>query len=568
MTDRPLRILLVSDANMGNLAATLRAEPSSPAIVVTEAPYGSVLPTLMDPLAPIWAERPDLSVVWTRPEGVLGGIARAVAGERVPGGVVDQEVDAFTDAVAAAAPLARWTLVPSWVPPFGTRGLGIADLHETAGVRALLSRANHRLTTRLRDIPDCWVVDGAAWAEAAGGARGDRRLWYAGKIPFPTPVFRAAARDIRAFLRAATGRSRKVIILDLDNTLWGGVVGETGWQGLRLGGHDPIGEAFVDFQHALKTLTRRGVVLGIVSKNEEATALEAIREHPDMVLREEDFAGWRINWEDKAANVASLLDELRLGADAAVFIDDQPAERGRVEAALPDVLVPDWSTDPLGSVHALEKLDCFDVLQVSEEDAARSGSYAAERKRRALQSGVSGIEEWLEQLGIVVQIEALTTTNLARATQLLNKTNQMNLSTRRMSESELLEWAAGPGRVFLTIRVADRFSDFGLTGLLSLEQESHRISIVDFVLSCRVMSRRVEEAMVHVAVEHARSVGARDVVLVYRPTERNAPMLAFWQEKSGFTTRDGLSFTWDSTRPYPAPRAIKLVGPIAAGSPA
>jgi FkbH-like protein len=475
----------------------------------------------------------------------------------MPESSVDEEVDRFLEAVAAASGRARWTLVPTWVPTFAIRGLGIVDLHDASGLRALIARANQRLVAGLREIPDCWSIDASAWMES-GASRRDRRLWYAAKIPFPTPVFREAARDIRSFLRAATGRSKKVIFLDLDNTLWGGVVGETGWEGLRLGGHDPVGEAFLDFQRALKTLARRGVVLAIVSKNEEDVALEAIRRHPDMVLREDDFAGWRINWKDKATNVAELLDELRLGADAAVFLDDQPAERGRVSAELPEVLVPEWPADALGSVEALERLACFDVLRVSEEDAARSLSYAAERQRRALREGVSGIDEWVEQLGVVVEFEPLGRENLPRATQLLNKTNQMNLATRRMSETELWDWSRKPGRRFLTARVADRFSDFGLTGLVSLEQaDSGTVSIVDFVLSCRVMSRRVEEAMVHVAVAHAHELGAEEVSARFDPTARNAPMLAFWRDRSGFASDDGHLFRWEAGA-YPAPKGVEI----------
>ena len=560
MTETPHRVLLVSDANLANLAALLRNDQEEPGLEVSEAPYGAVLPTLLDPASAAWSERPDLTVVWTRPEGVLGSYADVLTGERVTVTDVERDVDAFADTLLQAASRSRWMAVPVWVPPFGRRGLGVVDLHDPSGSRALLARANHRLIERLRESQNVWALDASAWMERAGDTRTDRRLWYAAKVPFPTPVFAAAVRDLKSLLRAATGRSRKVVLLDLDNTLWGGVVGETGWEGLRLGGHDPVGEAFVDLQRALKALTKRGVVLGIVSKNEESVALEAIRKHPDMVLREEDFAGWRINWRDKATNVAELLDEIRLGLDSAVFIDDQPAERARVAEALPKVLVPDWPADPLASVQALDRLGCFDMLQVSSEDVARAQSYAAERERRALRESVSSMEDWLAELDVSVRVEAISTENQARAAQLLNKTNQMNLTTRRMSESELVDWAAGQGREFLTFRVSDRFSDFGLTGLLGLELEDDVMRIVDFVLSCRVMSRQVEEAMAHVAVEAAREAGAKRLEATHRPTERNAPMLAFWRDRSGFVEQGDGTFHWDPAQTYPAPSELRLSG--------
>jgi FkbH-like protein len=564
MNPPPLDVLLLSDANEANLQAALSADPTEPDIRVRLAPFGTVLQTLLDPGAAAWAEPPDLAVVWTRPDAVLRTVARAMEGEVVSPEGVDDEVDDFVSAVAQGAERARWTLVPTWSVPFGARGLGAIDLHDPSGLRALLFRANTRLTDRLRETKGCWVVDDRPWATMGGPSLLDRRLWYAAKVSHGADVLRAAARDIKAFLRAATGRARKVILLDLDNTLWGGVVGETGWEGLRLGGHDPVGEAFQDFQRALKALSRRGVVLAIVSKNEEEVALEAIRRHPDMVLRPDDFAGWRINWLDKATNVLDLVEGLRLGLDAAVFIDDQPAERARVREALPEVLVPEWPADVLSYVRALDELACFDVLTVSQEDLARTRSYAAERERGALRSRVSSMEEWLEQLGVTVTVERLGPESLPRAAQLLNKTNQMNLATRRMSEAELKEWADGPGRTVYGVRVADRFSDFGLTGIVSVERRGSEAHIVDFVLSCRVMSRRVEETMVHVAVEHARGLAEGEVVARFEPTDRNAPMLAFWRDRSGFTSEDGATFRWRESGPYPLPASIELRDPARA----
>jgi len=520
----PLRIVTLSDANLANLAAALRADGGEPALEVTEGAPGSLFHALMDASAPVWQGHPDLAVVWTRPEGVLPSFADALAGKRVEPRSVIADAERFANSVAAVAARARWVLVPTWVPTFAARGLGLLDLHDPSGLRALLAQANDVLAERLRATKGCFVADASTWFHVS---HTDRKLHYAAKIPFPTAVFQAAARDIRALLTAASGRSRKIIILDLDNTLWGGVVGETGWEGLRLGGHDPVGEAFVDFQYALKALSARGIVLAVVSKNEESVALEAIRSHPEMVLREDDFAGWRINWNDKGMNVASLLEELRLGADAAVFLDDQPAERARVAQAVPGVLVPEWPADGLRSAELLDRLACFDQLVISEEDVLRTKSYIAERKRDALRETVGSAEEWLAELGVRVEFERLGPKNLARAAQLLNKTNQMNLRTRRLSESELADWTAGVNRSLLVCRVSDRFSDFGLTGLVSVEVREGEGEIVDFLLSCRVMSRKVEETLLAAAAREASARGATTLRAEFIATPRNAPMLAF-----------------------------------------
>jgi FkbH-like protein len=353
------------------------------------------------------------------------------------------------------------------------------------------------------------------------------------------------------------GGARKLVILDLDDTMWGGIVGDVGWENLRLGGHDGMGEAFVDFQRAVKNLTRRGIVLGIVSKNEEATALEAIRSHPEMVLREEDFVGHRINWRDKAQNILELAKELNLGLQSVVFIDDNPVERARVREALPEVLVPDWPEDKHLYRSALAALRCFDAPSISKEDAERTALYAAERKREQLQASVGSMDEWLKSLGIVVSAEPLGPSNLPRTAQLLNKTNQLNLTTRRLTEAELTEWVADPSRALWAVTVRDRFGDAGLTGIVSLEMSGTTARIVDYVLSCRVMGRKVEETMVHLAVEHARSRGAERVEAIFVPTAKNKPCLTFWQS-SGFSCDDGQTFVWDPSRPFVLPEPVQL----------
>jgi FkbH-like protein len=307
----------------------------------------------------------------------------------------------------------------------------------------------------------------------------------------------------------------------------------------------------------VKNLTRRGIVLGIVSKNEEATALEAIRRHPEMVLREEDFVGHKINWRDKAQNILELVTELNLGMQSVVFIDDNPVERARVREALPEVFVPEWPEDKHLYRSALATLRCFDSPTLSKEDAERTALYAAERKREQLQASVGSMDEWLLSLQLRVRVEPLRQANLSRTSQLLNKTNQMNLSTRRLTESELTAWATGPGRSLWAVQVEDRFGDAGLTGIVSVEIVDEIAKIVDFVLSCRVMGRKVEQAMVHVAVEHARAGGARHVEALLIPTAKNKPSLAFWQA-SGFSSEDDARFIWGAENRYALPEAIRL----------
>lgn len=275
-------------------------------------------------------------------------------------------------------------------------------------------------------------------------------------------------------------------------------------------------------------------------------ALEAIRKHPEMVLREDDFVGWKINWTDKAKNIADLASELNLGLQSVVFIDDNPIERARVRHALPEVLVPEWPEDKLLYPSAFARLRCFDTPAISREDAERTRLYVEECQRDQLQTEVGSVDEWLKSLEITVHAEPLGRANLVRATQLLNKTNQLNLATRRMTQTELLAWSAHPDRAFWTVSVSDRLGNAGLTGLLSIEREGDLVRIVDYVLSCRVMGRRIEETMAHMAVEAARERSASLVLAVYQATAKNKPCLTFWLS-SGFTNSDERIFRWDTS---------------------
>jgi FkbH-like protein len=556
--------LLISDFNADNLAALLNASSEAPALDVQVAPFGQVRQLVADGSASFWDPRPDFAVVWTRPESVLPSFGALLEYRQVPLDALLHEVDEYAASLAVLQERVRFALVPTWILPNARRGFGILDLRTGLGLGNTLLRLNLRLLEALEQIPNAYGLDAHQWVAAAGRQAFSPKLWYRGKIPFGLDVFKAAAREVRAGLLALTSAARKVLFLDLDDVLWGGIVGDLGWQSLVLGGHDPEGEALVDFQRALKALTNRGILLGIVSKNTEAVALEAIGSHPEMVLRREDFAGWRINWEDKAQNIVDLAAELNLGLQSVVFIDDSPFERDRIRVALPEVLVPDWPEDKLLYPQALLGLSCFDAPALSEEDRERTRLYATERERAALRLNAASLEEWLASLNLRVRVDRLDESSLTRATQLLNKTNQMNLTTRRLSESELLAWARAPGQCVWTIRVADRFGDAGLTGLLGLQVEDSGVRVVDFVLSCRVMGRKVEDTMAALAIRFARERGLADVVADYRATAKNAPCLEFWR-RSGFELENASRFRWSAEREYPIPGVVALEGTLACG---
>jgi len=355
---------------------------------------------------------------------------------------------------------------------------------------------------------------------------------------------------------AIEGKTKKLVILDLDNTLWGGIIGEVGWEKIRFGGHDPVGEAYLEFQKALKDLMNRGIQLAVVSKNEESVALEALAKHPEMQIRIDDLVAWRINWSDKAQNIIDIVNEVNVGMDSVVFFDDSITERERVKEALPQILVPELPSNPFNLRDFLWGMSCFDSIALSQEDRVRAQNSKLDRKRRSSKQSCSSLDEWLTELNTLVTVDPLSDSNISRIVQLFNKTNQFNLSTRRLSEKELLHWVNVKERCVLGFRVEDRFGDSGLVGILSLDGSTGEI--VDFILSCRVMGRQIEKTMLHIASIKAQELGLERIFAKYARTERNKPCLDFWLHESGFEKMESDMFAWDCKEVYDLPPSIKM----------
>jgi len=545
-----MKFLLISDFTIDSLAGFLEGNGAGTVeIAGVDQVVPSVLALAQD------ANDADAVLVWTRPDAAIKGFGDLLAGDG--GGDLNAEVDAFADQLLAAANNVDLMFVPTWtIAPF-KRGLGLLNMRPGGGGHALAAM-NIRLAERLAEATNVHVLDAGRWLTLAGADAVNPKQWYMAKAAFSNEVFKQAVLDIDAALMAIRGAGRKLIILDLDDTLWGGIVGEDGVDGLTLGGHDAVGEAYADFQRALRALRRRGVLLAIVSKNDAQTALGAIRTHPEMVLAADDFAAWRINWDDKAANVAQLTQELNLGLQSVVFIDDNAFERGRVAEAFPEVFVPDWPANPMQFVRALEGLRCFDSAAVTAEDLGRQNMVLDERVRTELKAEVGSLEDWLATLELTVTVEELSNANLKRAAQLLNKTNQMNLQTRRMTETELKDWAGGDDRWLWTFRVSDRFGDSGLTALLSLERNAADATITDFLVSCRVFQRGVEEAIFAHAVSFCREAGLKQLHAVYLPTDKNQPCLEFLRGSGLIADND--TFVWDLADVFDPPAHINMEG--------
>jgi len=529
------RVLLVGDTTLDPLGRLLERGQETPQLRTSAAPYGQVYQILLDENHPAWSFRPEILTVWTAPDLTLPSVGKLLRFEFESAvAVYDaalREAEQFADAVLRAAPRVGLVFVPTWILPNHERWIQTLTWRKDIGLANLLAKANLILAEKFAAQQNIVLLDAGYWQASLGRPAHDPRMYAVAKILYSQSFFEKAAAEMKAVLRGSLGQGKKVIVCDLDNTLWRGVAGDDGADNIKLGAPDPVGECFHAFQTVLKGMRSRGILLAICSKNDETFALSVIDEHPAMVLRKSDFVAWRINWKDKAENLLALGEELNLGLDSFVFLDDSPQERDQIRRVLPQVYTPDLPKSPSDLAPFLASLSCFETASLGEEDFERTAMYQAERGRKEVIDLSGDVENWLASLQIKVHAARLRRESLARAAQLLNKTNQFNLSLRRLDEKSFWDWAEGSGNAAYTFHVSDRFGDFGLTGLASLSFADTEAQIVDFVMSCRVMGKKVEEALLGFVLAQARAAGADRVLAPPVDGPRNGPAKDFFAAK-------------------------------------
>ena len=360
----------------------------------------------------------------------------------------------------------------------------------------------------------------------------DPRFYLEAKMPCAPECLVRYAHSVMSLVRALRGRSRKVLVLDLDNTLWGGVIGDVGVDGIRIGQGSGEGEAFLAFQQFVRSLYDRGVVLAVCSKNDDALARGPFDVRHDMLIRLEHVSCFVANWNDKAQNLSHISETLQLGLDSFVFVDDNPVERAFVRRALPDVAVPDLPDDPAGYAHAVSLHRYFETTSFTAEDAHRGVFYRENAARRALAANAS-LSDFLASLEMVARAERVTHVNIQRVTQLINKSNQFNLTTKRYTEAEIETIAGRRDWCTLAISLRDRCGDNGLISVLLFERVAKALRIDTWLMSCRVLQRGVEQFALAKAVAAARRLGCDSLEGTYSPTERNV-MVSDHYQRLGF----------------------------------
>ena len=426
-------------------------------------------------------------------------------------------------------------ILQSIAPPPQSLFGSFDHVHE-GSLRALADAFNLALTALAKETGS-YILDAASLAGRIGtDSWFDPVQHFAYKLPFAAECAPAYAELLGRLMGAIRGRQRKCLVLDLDNTVWGGVIGDDGMEGIVVGQGSAVGEAHLALQRYAKALKARGVILAVSSKNEDAVARQPFRDHPDMLLAESDIAVFQANWLDKASNLEAIARALNIGLDALVLLDDNPAERALVRAALPMVAVPELPADPSWFGWYLASAGYFEAVSFSSEDAARSASYAADAARADVKAGARDLGDYLSSLHMRLDCAPFDALGRPRIAQLINKSNQFNLTTRRYTEAEIA--ALTPDVFTAQVRLSDRFGDLGMIGVLIARPAQHKgesaWDLDSWLMSCRVLGRRVEEAMLAHLAAAAKQKGIRHLIGRYLPTPKN-PMVADHYAKLGFS---------------------------------
>lgn len=436
-------------------------------------------------------------------------------------------------------------LINTIIPPFFAEfGISTSAKHSRAQNIGEINRFIYDFVKQSKG--QCLLMDWARYSQILGEQNSiDARYWYMYKAPFKKAFLSYYAADITRVARALHAYSKKCLILDCDNTLWGGIIGEDGISGIKLDNHDSPGKIFYDFQSTVLELVERGVILALCSKNNEADVWEVIENHPHCLLRREHIAAHRINWQDKSNNIIDLVNELNIGIDACVFIDDSPTECELIRLAIPQLTVIQVPQQLYEYPTLLFKEGLFDTLIINAEDVKRNQKYQQESQRKEAQKHARNMTEYLTSLQLVATIQLLQPNNVPRVAQLTQKTNQFNLSTRRYTQQQIELLNCKDSAIF-TLTVSDKFGDYGLTGVLIIKRKGKRGHIDSFLMSCRILSRHLEFVFLEECLNYLRARWRIDNwEAEYIPTEKNGQIQDFLA-KAGFTKITGTNYTLDT----------------------
>jgi FkbH-like protein len=517
----PFRLAVLSSATFDTIEDALVAAGArhGVALDLRMAEYDQIIQTAFNPAADVFADKPD--AVFVHFDHHWLALDRFSAD---PAGTVDAALDQVSMVLRALseAPGAQIIVSNVATPPGGLFGSIDRSVAGTQRAQiAAFNRGLHDLALAMGAL----ILDVAGLAEQVGTTTWfDPVMWNLYKLPIASDCAPLFADAVARMVGALRGKARKCLVLDCDNTLWGGVIGDDGMENILIGSGNPEGESFLAVQQLAIDLKKRGIILAVCSKNFDETARQPFREHADMLLRESDIAVFQANWTDKPSNLEAIAATLEIGLDALVFLDDNSAERAQVRAALPMVAVPELPADPAYYPLYLASAGYFEALAYSTEDSARVDSYIANAQRAEVKQQARDLGDYLRALDMTLTAQPFDAQGRARISQLINKSNQFNLTTLRYSEVEVRAVEDEADSLTLQVRLKDKFSDFGMIGVVIARphvDDPDALDVDTWLMSCRVLGRRVEEAMLKAVVERAREAGKSRLYARYLPTPKN-----------------------------------------------
>jgi FkbH-like protein len=522
----PIRLAILASSTVDHLLPAIRVAGLRRRLLIDvhSGAYGQYRQDILDPTASLHQFAPHAMLFSLTAREVIAGVPLASAGAEV-----DQAIARFmgelrsfwrTAREICNAVIIQQTFLDVTEPVFGSydRFVPGAPARVVARLNDRLCEAAAQDGVLLLDVARASERDGVdAWFEL--------RRWVQGKLEIAPQAAPLYGDMVARTLAAQRGLSKKCLVLDLDNTLWGGVVGDDGIEGIVLGEGSAVGEAHLALQHYAKQLKERGVILAVCSKNDSAIAEAVFHDHPEMILRRSDFAAFLVNWDDKAENLRAIATRLNIGIDSLVFVDDNPVERARIRQSLPMVAVPELPEDAAQYVRCLADAGYFEAVAFTSEDRTRARQYAENAEREAMLGSAQSMDDFLRGLKMSVVFGPFTAVDHARVVQLINKTNQFNTTTRRYTSEEIAYLTNLPRALTLQFRLLDRIGDNGLVSTMILRptpEHDDVLEIENWVMSCRVFGRQLEFEAMNIAVEAARQCGARALIADYIATPKNS----------------------------------------------
>lgn len=496
--EKRIKIALLGSFTLNGFSETLQVKCSEQNIgcITYVSGYNQYNQDILDPKSRLYKFNPDITFLILDTRSVLGNLfyfpySMSEADRK---NIIHNKIQDIITLTQSFTIQSNSKLIITNLPPITYSPYGIFETKTDYGIKQMVNDFNSQLVTAFKNNVTIYVYDFSEFVVRYGEQNVfDYKQYFLGDFKISLDYIPYLIHDLFSFIKPTLSLNKKCIVLDLDNTLWGGIIGEDGFDGIKIG-DNPSGKAFLEFQKRLLALHKRGIILAINSKNNPEDVLDVLKNHPNMILKEEHFASVKINWKDKVQNMKEIASDLNIGLDSMVFFDDDPVNREYVRSSLPQVLTVELSQDQSEYAQILMSMNDFHVWKITDEDVTRGKMYLQDKQRKDLQKSVTNIEEFLKNLDIKLKIKKADDFTIPRISQLTLKTNQFNLTTKRYQEEDIKQ-LLNESYLVECVKVEDKFGDNGITGVFIVKKQKKEWFIDTFLLSCRIMGRGIEDGM-------------------------------------------------------------------------